>query len=254
MSLLAGASTTATLGRPFSYPNQMRPFSFTGWVRFTAIPNIFGMGFANLSGASQYAGLLWHVDNTTALAAVADEKDSAGTEGYTFADYGGANTVAAPLVQWYFGAAVFTGLSYRWSTIFRAGDLIQRAAVSSTTTVVASPYTHLTVGSVQPSVGNLSSNSGTYLAECALWGAELGYADVLALAQGANPLTVGPHAKLLRDYGSLEYGLQDLGTAAYARTYGDHPTVMPAPRGRQFFVAKPAVATPTRRPIMSISC
>lgn len=262
MSLLAAASNTAILGRPYDRSSVQRPVTMTGWMRFDATPpTIFHIGLSHLSGGSQYAALLWFA-NQSGLSAVADERDSAATEAYTFADYGDiSQPVQAGL--WYFGAAIYREESYRSALVTRYGDLNSPGdSADATSTLLASPFTHVTVGSVQPSVGNLDSNAGTYLAECALWDCELGLYDMLELAQGRSPLRVGARDALchyfplrgdLRDYGNTGVGLRDVGTTPYSITYADHPPIDNAPR-RLYYGKFVAPVVQTRRTIISYVC
>lgn len=214
-------------------------------MRSSILPNVFQIGFGNTTTSStSYAALLWHTDGTSSFSAVADERDSAGTEQYIFSPYGGVNTTTAPVNVWWFGAVTYPSLSSRFASIWQAGVISKYPALSNTGAVIASPFTHVMVSSVQPAIGDLGS-TGTYLAECCYWDAELGYADIAALAQGASPLSIGPRNSLidywplrgdLKNWGTSEVGLQEIGTAPYPRTWGEHPPVMPPPRGKQFFV------------------
>ena len=238
MALLGGSSATQYLGRPLAFSSSARPFTITGWFRQTAAnPTMLG-GLTNLSGGSQYAALLMYsAAGNSNLAAVADEKDSAGTEQYIFNYYGGASTVGAPLNVWWFGAVTYNGLSLRNAFLQKAGGGGPGINMNSTGANVASPYTHFTVGSL-PNVSGDYATSAVSMAEICLWTTDLGLSDLAALAQGASPLDIGPRGNLLsyyplrgdlKDYGLAQVNLQDLGTAAYPLQFTDHPPVMLPP-------------------------
>ena len=111
-------------------------------------------------------------------------------------------------------------------------------------------WTELAIGNYAG--GSAGMPTTMAVAEVAIWRAELSQTNAVALARGANPLTIRPG--LLTDYfplrnsfanlGSHGVGLSPVGTPA--TVWGDHPKILPAPSRRLFR----RVVTMSRRPFI----